>query len=116
MCLILCLQVQNSWWPSCLDHGTLINVDASIGFGATLKVGGGGRIMRVKQARGRALCVRRGMLPLTDNFLRMALPALVLGVLLAVCCYFSNLGNALLCESYYFSTTNYANYAGCSSK
>ena len=31
---------------------------------------------------------------------------LVLGVLLAVCCYFGNLGNALLCESYYFSTTN----------
>ena len=42
----------------------------------------------------------------TDNFLRMALPALVLGVLLAVCCYFGNLGNALLCESNYFSTTN----------
>ena len=34
------------------------------------------------------------------------LPALVLGVLLAVCCYFGNLGNALLCESYYVSTTN----------
>ena len=49
------------------------------------------------------------MLPPTDNFLRMALPALVLGVLLAVCCYFGNLGNALLCESYYFSTTNYTN-------
>ena len=32
------------------------------------------------------------MLPPTDNFLRMALPALVLGVLLAVCCYFGNLG------------------------
>ena len=47
------------------------------------------------------------MLPPTDNFLRMALPALVLGVLLAVCCYFGNVGNALLCESYHFSTTNY---------
>ena len=31
----------------------------------------------------------------------------VLGVLLAVCCYFDNLGNALLCRSYYFSTKNY---------
>ena len=39
---------------------------------------GGGRIMRVKRARGRALRERRGMLPPTDNFLRMALPALVL--------------------------------------
>ena len=68
----------------------------------------GGRIMRVKRARGLALR-ERGMLPPTDNFLRMALPALVLGVLLAVCCYFGNLGNALLCESYYFSTTNYTN-------
>ena len=65
--------------------------------------------MRVKRARGRTLCARRGMLPPTDNFLRMALPALVLGALLAVCRYFSNLGNALLCESYYFSTTNYTN-------
>ena len=67
--------------------------------------------MRVKRARGRALRERRGMLPPTDNFLRMALPALVglLGVLLAVCCYFGNLGNALLCESYYFFTTNYTN-------
>ena len=36
------------------------------------------------------------LLPPTDNFLRMALPALVLGVLLAVYCYFGNLGNALL--------------------
>ena len=70
-----------------------------IGFGATLKVGGG-RIMRVKRVRGCALRTRRGMLPPTDNFLRMALPALVLRVLLAVCCYFGNLGNALLCESY----------------
>ena len=37
------------------------------------------------------------------------LPAPVLGILLAVCCYFGNLGNALLCvlcESYNFSTTN----------
>ena len=33
----------------------------------------------------------------------------VLGVLLAVCCYFDNLGNALLCKSYYFSTKNYTN-------
>ena len=56
--------------------------------------------MRVKRARGRAL---------RDSFLRMALPALVLGLLLAVCSYFSNLGNALLCESSYFSTTNYTN-------
>ena len=32
-----------------------------------------------------------------------------LGVLLAVCCYFDNLGNALLCKSYYFSTKNYTN-------
>ena len=47
------------------------------------------------------------MLHPTDNFLRMALPASVLGVLLAVCCYFGNLGNALLCVSYYFSSTNY---------
>ena len=71
---------------------------------------GGGRIMRVKRARGGcALCARRGMLPPTDKFLRMALPVLVLGVLLAVCCYVGNLGNALLCESYYFSTTNYTN-------
>ena len=74
-----------------------------IGFGATLK--GGGRIMQVKRARGRALHARRGILPPTDNFLRMALLALVLGV----CCYFGNLGNALLCESYYFYTTNYTN-------
>ena len=54
--------------------------------------------MRVKRAQGRALHTRRRMLPPTDNFLRMALPALVLGVLLAVCCYFGNHGNALLCE------------------
>ena len=33
--------------------------------------------MRVKGARGGALRERRGMLPPTDNFLRMALPALV---------------------------------------
>ena len=65
--------------------------------------------MRVKRARGRAVRERRGMLPPTDNFLRMALPALVLGVLLAVCCYFGNLRDALLCESYYLSTTNYTN-------
>ena len=81
----------------------------NIGFGATLKVGGGGRIMQLERARGRALRTRRGTLPPTDNFLRMALPVLVLGALLAVCCYFGNLGNALLCESYYFSTTNYTN-------
>ena len=49
----------------------------------------------------------RGILPPTDNFLWMVLPALALGVLLDVCCYFGNLGNALMCESYYFSTTNY---------
>ena len=69
----------------------------------------GRRRMRLKRARGRALRERRGMLTPTDNFLRIALPALVLGVLLAVCCHFGNLGNALLCESYYFSTTNYTN-------
>ena len=32
----------------------------------------GGRIMRVKRARGCALRENRGMLPPTDNFLRMA--------------------------------------------
>ena len=37
--------------------------------------------MRVKRPRGRALRERRGVLPPTENFLRMALPALVLGVL-----------------------------------
>ena len=38
-------------------------------FGATLKLGGGG-IMRVKRAFGRALHERRGMLPPTDNFFK----------------------------------------------
>ena len=55
------------------------------------------------------------MLPPTDNFLKLALPALVSGVLLAVCCYFDNLGNALLCESYYFSI-QIIQTRGCSSK
>ena len=66
--------------------------------------------MRVKRAWGR-VAREEGMLPPTDNFLRMALitSPIVLGVLLAVCGYFGNLGNALLCESYYFSTTNYTN-------
>ena len=51
----------------------------------------------------------------TDNLLRMALPALVLGVLLAVCCYFGNLGNALPCESCYFPLQTIQT-RGCSSK
>ena len=34
----------------------------------------------------------------------------VLGALLAVCCNFDNLGNALLFKSYYFSTKNYTNW------
>ena len=49
------------------------------------------------------------------NFKNKTLKYAVLGVLLAVCCYFDNLGNALLCKSYYFSTKNYTN-RGCSLK
>ena len=43
------------------------------------------------------------------KILKIRLKYAVLGVLLAVCCYFNNLGNALLCKSYYFSTKNYTN-------
>ena len=67
--------------------------------------GGGAHNVSEASKRSRIAC-EEGDVTRTDNFLRMAL---VLGVLLAVCCYFGNLGNTLLCESYYFSTTNYTN-------
>ena len=58
---------------------------------------GVGCIMRVKRARGR-IAPEEGEVGGGATYLAwVKLPALVLGVLLAVCCYFGNLGNALLC-------------------
>ena len=100
---ILCTFGINTCSSRVLQHDAYI-----IAFGATLKVGGGGH--NASDASSRAGIVREeGDVTPTDNFLRLALPALVLGALLAVCCYFGILGNALLCESYYSSTTNYTN-------
>ena len=61
--------------------------------------------MRVERARGRAERARRIPLAQCGKILKSkTLKYAFLGVLLAVCCYFDNLGNALLCKSHYFST------------
>ena len=68
----------------------------------------GGGAHNASEASKRSHCAREGggYGRGASYYAWVKLPALVLGVLLAVCYYFGNLGNALLCESCYFSTTN----------